>query len=380
MDKDTIAKNLRKLRLEKELSQKDVASNSEMSYVAYSNIERGISFPKPETLKKLARTLEVSIEEIWRRNDSLENVRFRAGTKMISRDRVLMDVEVWLRNREAVESFFDEDSTECDFKVVTEKIRQQIASIENKSLAAVKAAELLREKWNLGKAPITLLDSLLEEHGLKVFNCSVQSEHFFGLSVGHNGGGPAIVVNTWSEIPVERWIFTAAHELGHLILHQSAYDVSVKDEDNLEEEQANKFAGAFLMPNDAFIEEWNRFYSLGLSQLILNLKKIYMVSWKTIVYRYIETTKDKQMWAKATNALKSYGLSVQAKKEPIPLAPEDFWGDDRPNWAMETLVYKAYRKELIDKEKAVELLSLTKQKFDKFIEKYDSKDVVEILS
>lgn len=45
------------------------------------------------------------------------------------------------------------------------------------------------------------------------------SDDFFGLSIGPADGGPAVVVNVWDGISVERWIFTAAHELGHLVLH-----------------------------------------------------------------------------------------------------------------------------------------------------------------
>jgi len=34
----------------------------------------------------------------------------------------------------------------------------------------------------------------------------------------------------WERLSVERWIFTAAHELGHLLLHLDAYDVSKTDD------------------------------------------------------------------------------------------------------------------------------------------------------
>jgi hypothetical protein len=35
-------------------------------------------------------------------------------------------------------------------------------------------------------------------------------------------GGPAVVVNVWGRLSVERWIFTAAHELGHLMIVEAA--------------------------------------------------------------------------------------------------------------------------------------------------------------
>ncbi|ADG07796.1 protein of unknown function DUF955 [Kyrpidia tusciae DSM 2912] len=61
-------------------------------------------------------------------------------------------------------------------------------------------------------------------------------------------GGPAIVVNTWDRISVERRIFSAAHELGHLLLHLSVYRVEEESEVKAQENEANLFASHFLMP------------------------------------------------------------------------------------------------------------------------------------
>jgi len=60
--------------------------------------------------------------------------------------------------------------------------------------------------------------------------------------VAKDDGGPAVVVNVWERISVERWIFTAAHELGHLLLHLWRYSVDNRDENKAEEREADKFA------------------------------------------------------------------------------------------------------------------------------------------
>ncbi|MDD9984029.1 MAG: ImmA/IrrE family metallo-endopeptidase [Gammaproteobacteria bacterium] len=70
------------------------------------------------------------------------------------------------------------------------------------------------------------------------------------------GRGPAVVVNTWDRISVERWIFTAAHEFGHLLLHP---DENRRDATELPvqaEREADVFASEFLMPETAFATEW----------------------------------------------------------------------------------------------------------------------------
>ena len=61
----------------------------------------------------------------------------------------------------------------------------------------------------------------------------------------------------WDRISVERWIFTAAHELGHLLRHPSEYlcDAATGSQDA--EREADAFASEFLMPEKAFRPEWH---------------------------------------------------------------------------------------------------------------------------
>ena len=65
-----------------------------------------------------------------------------------------------------------------------------------------------------------------------------------------------MVVNTWDRISVERWIFTAAHELGHILLHPTEYDRSATDLPVDTEREADAFASEFLMPKSAFTSAW----------------------------------------------------------------------------------------------------------------------------
>jgi len=48
---------------------------------------------------------------------------------------------------------------------------------------------------------------------------------------------------------VERWIFTAAHELGHLLLHPDSYDVDKTDENEAEEQEATSSQATFSCPS-----------------------------------------------------------------------------------------------------------------------------------
>ncbi|MEO8901717.1 MAG: ImmA/IrrE family metallo-endopeptidase, partial [Polyangiaceae bacterium] len=167
---------------------------------------------------------------------------------------------------------------------------------------------------------------LLEQNGVKVFTPKLASEGFFGLSIAESDGGPAVVVNVWERLSVERWIFTAAHELGHLLLHLDAYDVNQADEDSAQEKEADTFASHFLMPAELFTQELEDARGLPLVKLVLKLKRVFRVSWKSVLYRIAsQTPEGGRLWPKFQNEYRALaGRTLGKADEPDGLAAEDF--------------------------------------------------------
>lgn len=61
----TIGEAIQKLRLDKELTQEELAIKADVSYTSLVKIERDqVKNPTIKTLKKLADALEVSVDEI----------------------------------------------------------------------------------------------------------------------------------------------------------------------------------------------------------------------------------------------------------------------------------------------------------------------------
>lgn len=373
MDRQTVAENLRRIRKQKKYSQKVIAEKAKISTVAYSNIETGKSFPKDETLRDLAIALGVSTEDIWRRRDSLDNVRFRASHRMITRDRIFMDVENWLRNRTKIEEILNKKDKNASFNTILSNVKALRQSGYEGTSLAIEAAKIVRSELKLKDDPIRSIVSFFEINGIKVFPYEIQSDHFFGLSVGPNGGGPAIVVNVWNSISVERWIFSAAHELGHLILHQGTYDSSEKEESPGEEKEADLFASHFLMPNEAFIKSWNRLVGSGLVPRLMSLKKQFKVSWKTVVYRLSDLTGKSDWWKQAYRDFKRSRIDVCKHREPMPLDSIEFFGNEEPNWFFEAQVFEGYEKGLISDEEVGELLNLRQLQLDKLLDRWNSR-------
>lgn len=102
------------------------------------------------------------------------------------------------------------------------------------------AARMLRQEWGLGEQPIQNMIHLLESKGVRVFSLAENTAHVNAYSLWRKGV-PYVFLNTFKSAESSR--FDAAHELAHLVLHQ---DGGVTG--RVAEEQANRFASAFLMP------------------------------------------------------------------------------------------------------------------------------------
>ena len=56
--------NLRKIRIERKMTQLEVAEKCDLKLPAYNHYETGRREPNLETLKKLASALEVTVDEL----------------------------------------------------------------------------------------------------------------------------------------------------------------------------------------------------------------------------------------------------------------------------------------------------------------------------
>lgn len=111
------------------------------------------------------------------------------------------------------------------------------------------AARLLREHWGIGTEPLENMVQFLESKGIEVFWLQEPSESLDAFAFWY-GNKPFIFLNSTKEAG-ERGRADIAHELGHLVLHRL---VPLEDLDSREiENEANRFAGAFLLPSPLFV-------------------------------------------------------------------------------------------------------------------------------
>ena len=312
---NVIGINVVRLRVSKSMSQKALAERARLSRLGLAKIERGEALPRTATMRALACALGVAPAQLATTVRPLSTVRFRARKRVREREQLLAEVSNWLEDYGFLEELL-EDSAPFEL--------QQLRHQRQEGPRAV--AEKVRKHLEYDHQPIYDICGLLEGCGVKVLRLSRATEAFFGLSVKEDDGGPAIVINTWERISVERWIFSAAHELGHLLLHPGAYDYRQEDEREDEERQADEFASFFLMPQGSFEREWYDSSGHPLYERVLKVKRIFHVSYKTVLLRLVRMGEAPRevFGIFQVQHRRRWGRTLKKVDEPQPLTENEF--------------------------------------------------------
>lgn len=144
-----------------------------------------------------------------------------------------------------------------------------------------RTAQKLRSEWNLGIDPMYNVLELLEDHGIKVLELEADSA-VDGFSTWVDGKIPVIGLNLSLKNHLDRYRFTALHELGHLFLDISQYSESEQ------ERLCHYFSGAMLLDKRAIEQELGLKRNRISLQELASLKKQYGISIQAIVYRLRE--------------------------------------------------------------------------------------------
>ena len=103
-----IAANVARLRLDRQLTQAELAAKAGISRVALGKIERGVVVPRAGTLALLAKTLAVPTGKLLTPVLPLESVRFRARARVHAREQILAEVSKWLDAYAGLEADLDD--------------------------------------------------------------------------------------------------------------------------------------------------------------------------------------------------------------------------------------------------------------------------------
>lgn len=137
-------------------------------------------------------------------------------------------------------------------------------------------AEALRQRWQLGSAPIENMTSLLEQHGIPSVAFNFGTDRVDSRCIFTDDGYPVVFLN--NRLLGDRLRFSLAYELGQLVMHAGRLPALDRDVGH----EANSFAAAFLLPAAAIREDMSAGVSVA---LLAQLKKKWKVSMIALLYR-----------------------------------------------------------------------------------------------
>ena len=234
------------------LSKTALAERLDVSPAAVAQWENGTKTPTPENLSAVAVHLGVPIAFLLETKPSESSrrgpVTFRAWstaqTRRINRKaerfaEMVAEIFSWLNAKVVLPPVVLPDVTAS---------LDQPASIE-------QAATACRRAWGLGDRPIMKLAELLEAKGVIVAAVAFDDLRVDAFSCVINGRPFIFLGNQKQDRARSR--FDAAHELGHLLLHQHHSDLDLRNPGMhaILEKEAHAFAGAFLMPEELFRQD-----------------------------------------------------------------------------------------------------------------------------
>lgn len=248
-----------RLREAREVRSLTAVALSEMVGVspqAISQYEGGKSSPSPDVLRSIAGVVNLPEHFFLRaaRDYDRGTIFYRSMSSATKGARARAERRfAWLRDivRYLTEFVALPESNFPDLNLPSDTLLLSDEEIED-------AAEEVRRYWGLRDGPISNMVLLLENQGALIARDKLGADTLDGLSeFVATDQRPYIVIGTDKGSAV-RWRFDAAHELAHVVLHAgvAVEEFARPEQFKRIEEQAHRFAGAFLLPAAPFGEDF----------------------------------------------------------------------------------------------------------------------------
>lgn len=238
----------RRLRLAREarmMTRTALAHASQVTPAAVSQFERGEARPVPQTLLRLASALDFPVHFFAvsavpsSREEELGSAPSEQGYFRSLRSISVPDRRRALALAQLVHDLADRlghavQLPDCDIP------RHPLAADADPATAEDRA-DAVRAAWKMSSGPIPNVVREMERHGIVCARYHAGTHDVDAFSVPFTDRPVAVLGDDKAKRDRER--FSAAHELGHLVMHDLGDAGSKAIED-----QANHFAAAFLMP------------------------------------------------------------------------------------------------------------------------------------
>lgn len=306
---------LREARLARGFTMKELAEKVGVTRQSISQYELGQSSPSGEVLSKLVRELDFPLGYFSNPPDkeipssvtffrSLSSATKKSREMIKQRERWVEKIYLYLQ-----EYLYFPEVNIPQFEYFSSR------NEEEKAEEIETIAKNVRKNWGLGLGPISDVLLLLEKEGIIITRFKFNVLKTDACSQWR-GNRPFIYLSD-DKGSACRSRFDAAHELAHLLFHSW-----IEGEEQLSkinkviEKEADRFAGAFLLPRESFSRE---VMSTSIEHF-KELKKRWKVSIRAMIYR----CEDLGILSKNQTLYLWKQVSRYRKKEPLDdeLTPE----------------------------------------------------------
>ncbi|MHB1652319.1 MAG: helix-turn-helix domain-containing protein [Desulfitobacteriaceae bacterium] len=278
---EIIPARIKEARVSRALSLSELAGKIGVTSQAISQYELGITKPSTSVLEKMSQELHFPMlfftKKVLGQFSSNSAVNFRSSKTALKKHKEAWTCRIsWLHE---INMYLKEYVNFPDIDLPLLGHFDPERGIDEDTIEEVALA--LRKHWEVEKIPIPNLIELLQCKGFIISQIEFGEEKIEAFSQWYNNF-PYIILGSDKDAAV-RLRFSVAHELGHLVLHNSIDPELMAKKHVFErvEKEAHYFAGAFLLPRDSFPQE---VMYKSLDHFIL-LKKRWKVSAQAMIKR-----------------------------------------------------------------------------------------------
>ncbi|GAA0389059.1 XRE family transcriptional regulator [Microbispora corallina] len=261
------------------LAKKDLAARIGVTPTAVGQYETGATRPRPELIPRLARALAVppafflAGRPHGKLDGSMAHFRSLRSTRAYQRAKAVAFAEQVWELAHALER------------------RVRLPRVDLPGFSGgeahpgvdlprepAQAARALRRLWGVGAGPLAHIVRHMEAHGIiVVFPPADEDAATVDAFSTSQLPRPVVVLTANRFDDIHRYRFTAAHELGHLVLHGD-----IASGDSQQEREADAFAAELLTPRDSILPELPGRLDL---RRLARLRDVWGVSVDSLLYR-----------------------------------------------------------------------------------------------
>lgn len=290
-----VGENLTNLRIMHGYSRKQLSEQLGVTEQAVWQYENAYTSPKVPIVNELKRIFSVKSKYFYTKdmltqrnnaaNIDVMNIAYRS--KVMN---VISKTQTEAKHVEYLDTFINYITAQISLPTLNiiqlreEAIEYMNHTDDDRTTQIHYVAHLARQRLNMEPSTNENLMFRIEKSGVYVFEKAI-GEEIDAYSLWTRNDRPFIILGNIKRSAVRR-NFDIAHELGHLLLHYRLEFVNLdRKEHKWIENEANLFAGAFLLPEEEFSSDMNEITYKTNPDQYLDLKNKWKTSLQVLGYR-----------------------------------------------------------------------------------------------